>query len=58
MSSIKRWGILLFAFGCVIVAKYIPFAAWVENNRWIAMPMIILGLAMFTIDWKGGEGDG
>ena len=43
MMFLKTISLMIFAFGIAIMAKYIGFYGWVENNAWISFPMVGFG---------------
>lgn len=58
MTLLKTWGAILFALSWTIISKFYPLASWVEENPWVAFPVMALGLVMLSINWgrNGGEG--
>ena len=58
MTLLKTWGAILLALSWTIIYKFYPSASWIEENPWLVLPVMALGLVMLSINWgkKGGEG--
>lgn len=35
--------LFMFAFGVSATTKYYGMAQWIENNTWLALPLMVLG---------------
>lgn len=43
MKFVQTLALFMFAFGMAAMTKYYGMAAWIENNAWVALPMMIVG---------------
>lgn len=55
MMAIRAAFLMVFSFGIAIMAKYYGFHSWVENNTWIALPMIVIGAVGLLLFMREGE---
>ena len=52
---LKTLLLFAFAFGVAAMTKYYGMAQWIENNTWVALPMMIVGGCGIIIMWEEGE---
>ena len=48
----KTWGAILFALSWTMIAKYYPLMEWLEEHSYIALPLMIAGLALLFLDME------
>ena len=51
----KSLFLFAFAFGVAAMTKYYGMAQWIENNTWVALPMMIVGGVGIIMFWEEEE---